>query len=167
MDENFKSRLRKVKSFFFDMDGVMTDGSLLVMPDGELLRSMNIKDGYALKKAATKGYRVIVISGSHSKGATVRLKDLGLTDVYFSVEDKLAIFKECCNRYHLKKEETLFMGDDMPDLKVMEHAGIPACPADAIHQVKARSIYVSPYGGGKGCVRDIIEQVMTAQGQWD
>ncbi len=166
MKELFKTRLNRVKAFFLDVDGVLTDGSLLVMTDGELLRSMNIKDGFALKLAVQKGYHVIVISGGHSKGVEIRLQNLGIRDVYISVQDKLEIFEQCCSRYQLSKEQTLYMGDDLPDLEVIQLAGIAACPSDAVHQIKSLCQYISPYGGGRGCVRDVIEQTLTLQGHW-
>jgi len=166
MDENFKSRLHKVKAFFFDVDGVLTDGTILIMPDGALLRSMNIRDGYAMKLAVEKGYHVAIISGGHSEGVSLRLKKLGINDVFLSVPDKKIIFEQLMLRHNLKPDQVIYMGDDMPDLEVMQMAGLPACPNDAVYQIKAKCQYVSQFPGGKGCVRDIIEQVLTLQGNW-
>jgi len=167
MNENFKSKLHQVKAFFFDVDGVLTDGSLLVTADGDLLRSMNIKDGYAMKLAVEKGYHVVIISGGHSEGVAIRLRKLGIKDVFISVPDKRAVFEKLVAEYQLSKEEIIYMGDDMPDLEVIQLAGIPVCPADAVPQIKSKCIYVSGFPGGKGCVRDIIEQVMTLHVRWE
>lgn len=167
MDENFKVRLKQVKAFFFDVDGVLTDGGVLAMPDGDLLRTMYIRDGYALKLAREKGYQVIIISGGKSNSVVQRLNNLGLSDIFISVSDKVALFHEMLIKYNLKKEETLYMGDDMPDLAVIQLAGISSCPDDAVQQIKSKCIYVSPYAGGKGCARDVIEQVMTLHGTWE
>jgi 3-deoxy-D-manno-octulosonate 8-phosphate phosphatase (KDO 8-P phosphatase) len=167
MSENFKSRLHQVKAFFFDVDGVLTDSSLLVMENGDLLRTMNIRDGYAMKLAVEKGYHVSIISGGHSQGVALRLKKLGIKDVFISVPDKKIIFEKLVAQYHLRPEEIIYMGDDMPDLEVMQMAGIAACPADAAHQIRSKCIYVSSQTGGKGCVRDIIEQVMVLHGKWE
>lgn len=166
MAENFKNRLHRIKAFIFDIDGVLTDGSVLVMSDGDLLRTMNIKDGYALKLAVEKGYRVVIISGGDSYGVSLRLKKLGINDVFIGIPDKKIVFQQMQQLYNLAKEEILYMGDDMPDLEVIEMAGIPCCPADAVHQIKSACIYISPLKGGAGCARDVIEQVLTLHGNW-
>ena len=166
MQANFKNRLHQVKAFFFDVDGVLTDGSILVMTNGDLLRTMLIRDGYAMKLAVELGYHVAIISGGYSEGVDIRLKKLGITDVFLAVPDKKTVFESLVNRYQLKKDEILYMGDDMPDLEVMQMAGIPTCPADAVQQIKAKCLYVSGFKGGSGCVRDIIEQVLTLHGRW-
>lgn len=167
MHDNFKSRLNAIKAFFFDVDGVLTDGKILVTADGDLLRSMNIKDGYAMKLAVEKGYQVAIISGGNSDGVTIRLKKLGINDVFLAVADKKSVYLDLIKKYGLKKEEVLYMGDDMPDLEVMQMSGVAACPGDAVHQIKARCIYISAYLGGQGCVRDVIEQVLTLHGKWE
>lgn len=167
MSDNFKSRLNSIKAFFFDVDGVLTDGMVLVTSNGDLLRSMNIKDGYAMKLAVEKGYHVAIISGGHSDGVAIRLKKLGIEDVFLSVQDKKLVFNDLLKKFGLKQEEILYMGDDMPDMEVIQMSGVACCPFDAVHQIKAKSIYVSPYSGGKGCVRDVIEQVLTLHGKWE
>lgn len=167
MSENFKSKLNSIRAFFFDIDGVLTNGSLLVMNDGSLLRSMNIKDGYALKKAVEKGYVVAVISGGTSEGVAIRLKNLGLQDIFMGVQDKKTVLSDMVLKHSLKKEEIAYMGDDMPDLEVISLAGVPACPADAVFQIKERCEFVSSFKGGEGCVRDLIEQVLCLHGKWD
>src|SRR4051812_23837427 len=120
MSENFKSRLHRVRAFFLDVDGVLTNGSVQINPDGELLRTMHIRDGYAMKLAVEKGYHVAIISGGHSEGVVVRLKRLGIEDVFISVPDKKIVFKSIAEKYQLTKEEIVYMGDDMPDLEVMQ-----------------------------------------------
>ena len=165
--ENFKQKLRNIKAFIFDVDGVLTNGALTVMPDGELVRTMNIKDGYALQLAVKKGYWVAVISGGHSEGVPKRLKKLGVTEVFMGVEDKMKTQEIFIAKYKLKTEEIIYMGDDMPDLKAMQRCGIAACPADAVPEIKKISMYVSQANGGDGCVRDIIEQVMRLHDKWE
>jgi 3-deoxy-D-manno-octulosonate 8-phosphate phosphatase (KDO 8-P phosphatase) len=165
MKENYKSLLKNVKCFMFDVDGVLTNGSLIVMP-GELFRTMNIRDGFALRQAVISGYRVVIISGGKSESVRTRLLNLGVTDVFLGVELKTEKMDEVLLQYDLKDEEILYMGDDLPDYEVMKRAGIPCCPADAAPEIKNLSLYVSHARGGEGCVRDVIEQVLRLQGKW-
>ncbi|MEY3343377.1 MAG: hypothetical protein RL090_1061 [Bacteroidota bacterium] len=167
METNFKQRLSIVNTFVFDVDGVLTDGSLLVMPDGEFLRRMNIRDGYAMQLAIRKGYRMAIISGGHSSGVPVRLKRLGVQEVHMGVTDKLGTYNEVLGRMNSAPEQVLVMGDDMPDLPMLQNCGVPCCPADAATEVRNASIYVSTINGGHGCVRDVIEQVLRLQGNWE
>lgn len=167
MDQNFKIALNKIKTFVFDVDGVLTDGMLLVMPDGEFLRTMNIKDGYAMQLAIKKGYRIAVISGGHSKGVPVRLERLGVKEVHMGVTDKIAVFEELLKRNSIDPSTVLCMGDDMPDIDMMKRCGLPSCPKDAVPEVRLAAVYISEKSGGDGCVRDVIEQVMKAQGTWE
>jgi 3-deoxy-D-manno-octulosonate 8-phosphate phosphatase (KDO 8-P phosphatase) len=167
MEKNFKELLKDVKTFIFDVDGVLTNGMLLVMPDGEFLRSMNIKDGYAMQLAIKKGYHMAIISGGHSTGVPVRLKRLGIEDVYMGVPDKTVVFEELIAKRQIDPSNILYMGDDLPDLPLIKRCGIPCCPADAVAEIKAHCLYVSPQQGGNGCVRDVIEQVMRLQGTWE
>jgi len=148
-----------------DMDGVLTDGTMLIMPD-EFFRTMYIRDGYAMKKAVESGYFVAIISGGKSSSAQARFNKLGIKEVFMGIENKLEVMKDIMSRHKLKKEEVLYMGDDLPDYEVIQHAGVPCCPADAAHEIKELSVYISPYTGGKGCVRDVIEQTMRLQGRW-
>lgn len=166
MEQNFKDKLRNVKTFIFDVDGVLTNGMLLVMPDGEFLRSMNIKDGYAMQLAIKKGYLIAIISGGHSTGVPIRLMRLGIQEVHMGVADKTEVFNSILKKYNLNKSDILYMGDDVPDLPVLQQCGVPCCPADAVTEIKSSSIYVSQKDGGDGCVRDVIEQVMRLQGTW-
>ena len=154
-------------AILFDMDGVLTDGSLILMPDGEQVRTMNIKDGYALQLAVKKGYKVAVISGGKSEAARARFAKLGIKDIYMGVQDKPDALDEFFLTHHIKPENVLFMGDDMPDYEVMKRVAVPVCPNNAVSEIKAISIYVSDKKGGKGCVRDVIEQVLKVQGKWE
>ena len=165
--ENFKQRLKQIKCFVFDVDGVLTNGSLVITPEGEFLRTMNIKDGYALQLAVKKGYKVAVISGGHSDGVPKRMNRLGITDVFMGVNDKVKTFKSLIAKNQLNSDEIIYMGDDMPDIKVMQLCGIAACPQDAVQEVKKISSYISPFSGGEGCVRDIIEQIMRLHKKWE
>jgi 3-deoxy-D-manno-octulosonate 8-phosphate phosphatase (KDO 8-P phosphatase) len=167
MEINFKVKLNKVNTFIFDVDGVLTNGMLLVMPDGEFLRSMNIKDGYAMQLAIKKGYRIAIISGGHSKGVPVRLQRLGVQDVFMGVADKLEVYNSLLEKYALTDESILYMGDDLPDLPLIKRCGVPCCPQDAVREIKAESVYISDRNGGDGCVRDIIEQVLRLHGKWE
>jgi 3-deoxy-D-manno-octulosonate 8-phosphate phosphatase (KDO 8-P phosphatase) len=163
---NFKERLNEIRAFVFDLDGVLTDGSLLIFPDSEYIRTMNIKDGYALQLAVKKGYKVAIISGGTSEAVRQRLNKLGITEVHMGVSNKEDILEEYCSRNTLRFSELIYMGDDIPDYKVMQRAGIAACPADACADIRGISLYVSPYKGGEGCARDIIEQTLRLHGNW-
>jgi 3-deoxy-D-manno-octulosonate 8-phosphate phosphatase (KDO 8-P phosphatase) len=164
--QNFKQKLAHVKALIFDIDGVLTDGSVTLMPDGEQLRRMNIKDGYALQLAVKKGFKVAVISGGRSESARARLNGLGITDVYLSAGVKLDVYENYLLEHDLSDEQVLYMGDDIPDYDVMKRAGVPVCPNDASQEIKAICLYTSARNGGEGCVRDIIEQVMRVQDKW-
>ncbi|MFM9008680.1 MAG: KdsC family phosphatase [Bacteroidota bacterium] len=164
---NFKEALSKVRCFVFDIDGVLTDGKLLVQADGSMLRSMNIKDGYALRLAVRKHYAVYIISGSPQPGSAIRLNRLGIDEVHHGVENKVPVLENLLLKTQTAFDQVLYMGDDMPDLEVMKKCGIRTCPADAVHQIKSICQYVSPFVGGAGCVRDVIEQVLTLNGDWE
>jgi 3-deoxy-D-manno-octulosonate 8-phosphate phosphatase (KDO 8-P phosphatase) len=164
--DNVLALLKNVTCFVFDMDGVLTDGSLLIMPGDVWVRRMNIKDGYALQLAVKKGYRVIVISGSSSDEVEARLKRLGIVDVHMKVNNKAALLAEMFNTYSLNKSQVLCMGDDIPDIDMLK-TGIASCPADAVGEIKEISQYISPFKGGKGCARDVIEKVLKLRGDWN
>jgi 3-deoxy-D-manno-octulosonate 8-phosphate phosphatase (KDO 8-P phosphatase) len=163
---NVLTRFSPISTFVFDMDGVLTDGSLLVMPDGEWIRRMNIKDGYALQLAIKKGYNVWVITGSSSVPVEKRLNRLGITMVFQQVNDKLALLDKLKVEHGVKTEELMYMGDDVPDLGAMLSAGLSCCPSDACRDVLEIANYVSPIKGGEGCAREVIEKVMRVQGKW-
>lgn len=164
--ENFKTKLTRTKTFIFDVDGVLTDGSVTLMPDGEQLRAMNIKDGYALQLAVKKGYKIAIISGGRSEMVRKRLNGLGIFDVYLGVDNKMDSYNEFILTYDINPDEILYMGDDIPDYEVMKRIASPTCPNDAVTEIKDICIYVSDKKGGEGCVRDVIEQVMRVQGTW-
>ncbi|MGB3946540.1 MAG: HAD-IIIA family hydrolase [Bacteroidia bacterium] len=164
--ENFKTKLTRIKAFIFDIDGVLTDGSVILMPDGGQMRVMNIKDGYAIQHAVNKGYKVAVISGGKNEMTRKRLNGLGVYDVYLGIANKLDAFDEFILTYNISPDEILYMGDDVPDYEVMKRVAAPTCPSDAATEIKEISLYVSQIPGGKGCVRDVIEQVMRVQQKW-
>ncbi|MEM1003029.1 MAG: HAD hydrolase family protein, partial [Bacteroidota bacterium] len=150
----------------FDVDGVLTDGSVTITTSGELLRKMNIKDGYALKTAVDANFNICIISGGSNEGVRKRLQGLGITYIHLGTHDKIEQLEEYLDIYDVKAEQALYMGDDLPDYYVMQQVGLPCCPQDAAPEIKSISKYISHKNGGKGCVRDIIEQVMKVQGKW-
>lgn len=162
----FLQKLKEITTFIFDVDGVLTDGSILASDSGEYLRSFNIKDGYALQLAVKRGYLVCVISGGKGASMQKRFDGLKLQEVFLDVSDKVKVYESLLAKYNLKSSEVLYMGDDVPDLKIMSLVGLATCPADAVPDVKAISAYVSPFDGGKTAVRDIIEKVMRVQQTW-
>jgi 3-deoxy-D-manno-octulosonate 8-phosphate phosphatase (KDO 8-P phosphatase) len=164
---NLLSLFKSIKLFVLDVDGVLTDGNLLVLNDGQMARSMNIKDGYALQLAVKKGYRVLVISGGNSDAVKNRLEKLGLTEVSMNVVHKKEVMAKYVTAHGLQWEEVLYMGDDIPDLVPMQMAGLACCPNDAVPEIKAISQYISPVDGGRGCVRDVIEKVMKLNNHWN
>lgn len=166
MEKNYKELLNDINTFVFDVDGVLTDGSIQISTQGELLRTMNMKDGYALKAAHQAGYTVCIISGGKNEGVRSRLRGLGLTDIYMGIQDKVEQMEEFFDVYNIKSDHVLYMGDDLPDYYAMKKIGLPCCPQDAVAEIKNISKYVSHKKGGKGCVRDVIEQVMKVQGKW-
>jgi len=163
---NLLAQFKPIKCFVFDVDGVLTDGSLLISPDGEWLRQMNIKDGYALQLAVKKGYEVIIMTGAKSEPVADRLSKLGIKQIFQGVEDKAAQLASCIQSLQLSVNEVLFMGDDIPDYGALKVAGLPCCPSDAVIEVRNGAKYISPYAGGKGCVRDVIEKVLKLNGHW-
>lgn len=163
---NLKARLKPISAFMLDVDGVLTDGMVITLPDGDQVRRMNIKDGYALQHAVKKGYHISIISGGTSESVRKRLNGLGITEVNLGCKNKIEIFEKLQKRFGLKKEEILYMGDDIPDFKVMQKVGFAACPKDAADEIKSIADYISPKKGGEGCVRDLIEQVLRLQGKW-
>lgn len=163
---NFKEDLTKIRAFAFDVDGVLAKPEVYLSPEGVLLRSMNTKDGYALQYAIKRGYPIAIITGGTTESVGLRFKGLGITDIYLGATDKVEDFEDFRLKYKLKAEEILFMGDDLPDYKVMKGAGVACCPADAVEEIKSISAYISHLPGGTGCVRDIVEQVLRLHGKW-
>lgn len=166
MEKNYKEYLQHITTFIFDVDGVLTDGTITVTTKGELHRTMNTKDGYALKTAHEQGFNVCIISGGANEGVRQRLQGLGLTDIYLGTHHKTETLDVYLDSNNIKHENVLFMGDDIPDLIVMQKIGLPCCPQDAVQEIKAISKYVSHKKGGRGCARDVIEQVLKVQGKW-
>jgi 3-deoxy-D-manno-octulosonate 8-phosphate phosphatase (KDO 8-P phosphatase) len=164
--DNYRTALDKINTFIFDIDGVLTDGNVIVASDGEQLRTMNVRDGYALQLAVKKGYRILIISGGKSETMKQRFLGLGITDIFLGINNKFEVYQNYVNQKNLNKENILYMGDDIPDYEVMSIVGFAACPADASEEIKSISKYISPRKGGDGCVRDIIEQVLKIHAKW-
>ncbi|HXD94110.1 MAG TPA: HAD-IIIA family hydrolase [Bacteroidia bacterium] len=167
MPENFKSRLKNINTLLFDVDGVMTDGKFYFMSDGTPMKSLNIKDSYALQAAIKKGYNVVVITGGSSEAIKNSLHRLGIEYIFLKQHDKLSCYKDFIAEHNIDEKQTLYMGDDLPDYEVMQRVSVACCPADAVTEIKDISIYISDKKGGEGCVRDIIEQVMRVRGDWE
>jgi len=163
---NELERYQEVTTFILDVDGVLTNSQLLVTGDGTLLRSMNVRDGYAIKRALQVGFRVCVITGGKSMGVVERLQGLGVVDIYYGVQDKVEAYREYMELHELDDAEVLFMGDDVPDYEVMRLVGFPACPRDACREILSIAKYVSDKGGGAGAVRDVIERTLRVKGLW-
>ncbi|HEV7331155.1 MAG TPA: HAD-IIIA family hydrolase [Flavisolibacter sp.] len=157
---------KDVTTFVFDIDGVMTDSTVLLLENGLQARQMNIKDGLALQMAMRNGYKVMVISGGTSEPVIRRLQYLGIREIHLGLIDKLKFFEGIRNQYNLEWKEILYMGDDLPDIPVLEKVGLPCCPDDAVPEVKAVSKYISSISGGRGCVRDVIEKVLKLNDHW-
>lgn len=163
---NYKSKLNEIKAIALDVDGVLTDGSLILLPDGSMTRTMNTRDGYALQLAVKKSIPIAVITGGRDQMIKSRMRYLGITDVYLGSHNKLEDFQDFLDKYQLQADEVAYMGDDIPDLEVMKLVGLACCPKDAAPEIQEISLYISQKEGGKGCVRDIIEQLLKVQGKW-
>ena len=157
---------QQITTFIFDFDGVMTDGTVFNDFEGHPLRATNVKDGYALQLATKLGYHVAVVSGAICPSMIIRMNSLGVKDVFTGIPDKVLKLNEYMVEQGLKEAEIVFMGDDIPDLRVMQRVGLAACPADAVPEVRAISRFVSERKGGQGAVRDLIERVLKSQGKW-
>lgn len=158
--------INKINTFIFDVDGVLTNGILGVSPSGDLIRYMWARDGYAIKLANKIGYNICIITGGESLPVFNRLKNLGIDDIYLNSNNKIDVFKSYCFSKKISPEKVLYMGDDVPDIKVMENVAFPCAPKDAIKEVKKISKYISNKNGGKGCVRDVIEKILISQNKW-
>ena len=163
---NFKEELGRVSAFVFDVDGVLSDAKIYLQAEHNLMRSVNIKDGYAIQYAIRKGYPIGIITGGNSKAVETRFRNLGVTDIYLRSTNKQQHLSDFLSKYDLKPENILYMGDDLPDYMIMKEVGFPTCPSDAVEEIKSISIYISDKPGGEGCVRDVIEQVLRLQGRW-
>ncbi len=156
-----------VTTLVFDVDGVLTDGTLLILPDGLMARRMNIKDGYALQLAIKKGYHVVIISGGNSPEVKERLNKLGVSEVFMQITDKVATLTAYLKKNSIDWNEVLYMGDDIPDLKLMKKVAVPCCPKDAVEEIRSAAKYISHLNGGFGCGRDVIEKVLKVRGHWN
>jgi len=164
--ENYKHKLNHIKAFVFDVDGVLTNGQLLINEQGDLLRSMNVKDGYALKNALNEGYKICIISGGNNPGVEKRLSNLGIHMIFMNIKDKMKCLNEFIEQENLQLKQVAFMGDDLPDYEVMQKSGLAVAPQDAVPEIKKIAHYVSHLKGGDACVRDLIKQVLSVQGNW-
>ena len=161
--EKFKS----IRTFVFDVDGVMTDGSVLVYESGEQVRRMSTRDGYSLQLAVKKGYRVVVISGGSSEGVRQRLEYLGIRDIFLNIHDKVDVLRQYALQHRLDEKDMLYMGDDIPDYAPMHYVGLACAPSDAAPEIRHIAAYISSFPGGQGCVRDVVEKVLKLNGHWD
>ena len=158
--------LKKIKAIVFDVDGVLSAETITMAATGEPLRTVNIKDGYAIQLAQKKGLRIAILTGGNTSAIRTRYENLGVQDIYMKCSVKITTFEEFLEKYQLSADEVIYVGDDIPDYEVMKRCGCPCCPADACSDIKAISLYVSDRKGGYGCGRDIVEQVLRAQGKW-
>ena len=166
MAKSYKELLNDITTFIFDVDGVLTDSSVHITETGEMLRIMNIRDGFAMKAALESGYKVCIISGGNNEGVRIRLRNLGIYDIHLASPNKVETFLEYIDLYGIDPSQVLYMGDDIPDYHVMKLVGLPTCPQDASPEIKAIAKYISHKNGGKGAAREVIEQVMKVQGKW-
>ena len=162
---NYKEKLNHIKTFIFDVDGVLTNGEVHLI-NGEVARTLNSRDGYALQYASKVGYQIFIITGGSSEEVKKRLLDLGATEVLLKSKNKVEVYEKLKNKYNFQDGEVLYMGDDIPDYQVMQKVGVSACPQDAAVEIKQISDYQSPKNGGHHCVRDVIEQTLRVQGKW-
>lgn len=159
-------QFKAIRTFVFDIDGVLTDSTVLLLENGLQARRMSIKDGLALQLALRNGYRVVILSGAYSAPVVERMQYLGLTDIYTAVKNKRAFLERFAAEQGIALEQTIFMGDDLPDLPALSLVGLPCCPADAVPEVREASRYISTIKGGEGCVRDVVEKVLRQNGHW-
>ena len=158
--------LKKIKAIIFDIDGVLSAETITLSSDGVPLRTVNIKDGYAIQLAMKLGLRIVVMTGANVSRICRRYEGLGVEDIYVGCAVKIKAYDAFLDQYGLSDEEVMYMGDDIPDLQVMRRVGCPVCPKDACPEIKEASVYVSDCIGGHGCGRDVIEQTLRAQGKW-
>ncbi|MCK5538362.1 MAG: HAD hydrolase family protein [Bacteroidales bacterium] len=162
---NFKEALKQVKAFAFDVDGVFSK-QLYLTPEGKFMRTMNVKDGLAVKMAIDLKYPIAIISGGKEESIIDRFKGLGMTDFYIGSLEKREALEDFMSKYELNPDEILYMGDDLPDYEPMQIVGVATCPSDAVEEIKSIAYYISDRKGGDACVRDVIEQVLRVQGNW-
>ena len=158
--------LQRIKAVIFDVDGVLSAETITLAADGEPLRTVSIKDGYAIQLAVKMGLRIVILTGGKTEAVRLRYERLGVEDIYMGCAVKVKTYDEFLQKYQLTDDEVMYMGDDVPDIEILRRVGCPVCPRDACPDVKDISLYVSPYRGGYGCGRDVIEQTLRAQGKW-
>lgn len=158
--------LRKIKAIIFDVDGVLSAETITLHPNGEPMRTVNIKDGYAIQLAMKQGLRIVILTGGKTQSIRTRYENLGVEDIFMGCAVKIKVYDEFIANYGYTDEEVMYMGDDIPDYEIMKRVGCPVCPKDACSDIKDLSLYVSHLDGGYGCGRDVIEQVLRAQGKW-
>jgi 3-deoxy-D-manno-octulosonate 8-phosphate phosphatase (KDO 8-P phosphatase) len=165
---NYKTKLHKIKAFAFDVDGVLTDGTFISMSDGDLVRVFNAKDGFGMRMALLNGYHIAIITGGASESIVKRFLPMGMDpeDIYMKSRNKIPDFETFCTKHSVNMEEVAFIGDDIPDIPILKVCGLAVCPSDAVAEVKEVCDFVSLYPGGKGCARDLIEQVLKVQNRW-
>ncbi len=163
---NQLEKFKEIHTFIFDVDGVLTNSEVLVLEEGKLLRKMSIRDGYALKKAVQESFNVCVITGGKSEGVKIRLQNLGIQHIYLGQQEKMDAYEEFIYTYDLDPQGILYMGDDLPDLPVMEKVGLACCPQNAAPEILQAAQYISPFKGGEGCARDVIEKVLKLNNKW-
>jgi len=165
---NVLQQFKPIKLIVMDVDGVLTDGKILLLESLEMARSMSVKDGYALQLAVKKGYQLAIISGASDGGAiSNRLKKLGIKEIHQGITDKAALLDQLMQKWNLTKEQVVFIGDDIPDYHAMKSAGLACCPEDAVPEIRTISHYISPFKGGEGCVRDVVEKILKLNDHWD
>jgi 3-deoxy-D-manno-octulosonate 8-phosphate phosphatase (KDO 8-P phosphatase) len=162
----FKEKLKNIKAFIFDVDGVLSYDTSPLDESGDPVRTANVKDGFAIRYALQNGFQMAIITGANTQRVKLRYKKLGVEYIYLNSFNKLECLDEILEKTGLKKDEILYMGDDLVDFSIMKEVGIPTCPVDAVPEIKAISLYISDKKGGEGCVRDVIEQVMRSQQKW-
>ena len=158
--------LTKIKSFVFDVDGVLSPSTITLHPSGEPMRMVNIKDGYVMQLAVKLGYKIAIITGGRTQAVYERYKGLGVESIYMGISRKLPTYIEFRDKFNLKDEEIMYMGDDIPDYEIMKVVGLPCAPGDAVPEIKECATYITSCNGGNGCAREVIEEVLKAQGKW-
>ena len=163
---NYKTKLANIELFVFDYDGVFNDGTILLMPDGSEVRQASTRDGFAVQWAVKQGLKLALLTGGSEKAVATRMVKLGVEEVHLRCEDKFESLKALCEKLQIPLDKVAYMGDDIPDVVAMREVGLAACPEDAVEEVRNIAHYISPKGGGKGCVRDLLEQAMRLIGVW-
>lgn len=158
--------LTKIRAIIFDVDGVLSQETITLPESGTPLRTVNIKDGYAIQLAMKLGLRIAIMTGANVESLRTRYNGLGVTDIHMGCSVKIKVYNDFLAKYQLHDDEIMYMGDDIPDLEIMRRVGCPVCPKDACPEVRKASIYISQRNGGQGCARDVIEQTLRAQGKW-